>query len=303
MQMLLVILFSAIFVPGLIAAGIVWSVNRRYERFINPLTKSLRRPPGAQLGRQLGGEQMELGFGLIEMLLPGFFLLFIYAQTITQPSSAIQTTYIAVVVVGWILWEIYAGVKLARRIKRIKTLRLGYECELAVGQELDLLMLSGFRIFHDVPAENFNIDHIVVGPPGVFAVETKGRSKIASGDGEGRKQFRVSYSRGVLTFPNGSDTKAIPQATRQAKWVSQWLSQSTGQSVSAKPVVVLPGWYVEIKDKPEVPVIAAGYIQGYFLGQRAQVLSDKEISQIVYQIDQKVRDLPPGDVIRPLAAS
>jgi hypothetical protein len=64
----------------------------------------------------------------------------------------------------------------------------------------------------------------------------------------------------------------------------------------------MPGWFVENKDRPEVPVIASGCIQGYFLGQKRRVLDDKQVSQIVYQIDQKVRDLAPGEMVRPLAA-
>jgi hypothetical protein len=40
-------------------------------------------------------------------------------------------------------------------------LRAGYDAELAVGQELDKLMREGAWVFHDVPGENFNIDHVV----------------------------------------------------------------------------------------------------------------------------------------------
>src|SRR5687767_8208797 len=28
---------------------------------------------------------------------------------------------------------------------------------------------SGFRVFHDVPFDDFNIDHVLVGPTGVYA--------------------------------------------------------------------------------------------------------------------------------------
>lgn len=300
--MLLFIAMSTFLVPGLVAVAVVWMMNRQNERFINPLTKSLRRPPGTQLGRQLGAEQIELGFGFVEMLLPGFLPLFIYAQHISRPDSPVRLMALSISVIVWVVWVVYAGVKLARRIKRIHMLRLGYECELAVGQELDLLMLHRFRVFHDVPAEKFNIDHIVIGPPGVFAVETKGRSKVISSDSEAKKQFRVSYQKGVLQFPNGSDKETVPQAERQAAWVHKWLSNATGQPVSVRPVIVLPGWFVEIKDSPTVPVIASGYIQGYFVGQKRILLSDQEITQICYQIDQKVRDLPPGDIVRPLPA-
>lgn len=298
--MSLFIALSILFIPGLTAVAIVWVMNRQNEKFINPLTKSLRRPPGAQLGRELGAEQIELGFSFVEMLLPGVVPLFVYMQNVAKPEGVGGRVTFLIAIVVWLLWVAYASVKLARRIRRIRTLRLGYECELAVGQELDLLMLNGFRVFHDIPAENFNIDHIVIGPPGVFAVETKGRSKMLSSDRDAKKQFRVSYQKGVLQFPNGSDKDAVPQAERQAAWVRQWLTQSTGQPVPVKPVIVLPGWYVEIKDNPIIPVIASGYIQGYFLRQKGVALSAKEITQICYQIDQKVRDLPPGEIVRPL---
>lgn len=46
---------------------------------------------------------------------------------------------------------------------------------MAAAEEINQLMRQGFTTFHDVPAEpGFNIDHVIVGPTGVFAVETKG---------------------------------------------------------------------------------------------------------------------------------
>ena len=302
--MLAIFIFVFILTPVLVTAGILWAMKRDHQRLINPLTKHLRRPPGLHLHRQLSGEQIAAMRDMLGIVMPGVIpLILVYEQITTRPTGAIQTTWIAVVLMTWLVWEFYAVGKLARRFKRIKNLQLGYECELAVGQELDLLMRDGFQVFHDVEAENFNIDHIVVGPPGVFAVETKGRSKILSGDGQGKKQYRVTYRRGVLEFPNGSDSESIPQATRQAAWVSTWLSQATGQPVSVSPVVVLPGWYVETQDTPDVPVIASGSIRRHFLKQSAQRLAGEDISKIVYQIEQRVRDLPPSELIRPLPST
>jgi hypothetical protein len=53
----------------------------------------------------------------------------------------------------------------------------------AVGQELNLLRLHGFRVFCDFSVENFNNEHVVVGPGGVAAVETEGRAKPDKGRG------------------------------------------------------------------------------------------------------------------------
>jgi len=45
------------------------------------------------------------------------------------------------------------------------------------------LMLDGFRVFHDIKAKDFNIDHAIVGLSGVFAIETKTRSKRLNAKG------------------------------------------------------------------------------------------------------------------------
>jgi hypothetical protein len=52
----------------------------------------------------------------------------------------------------------------------------GAEGELRTGRLLEPLTAEGFRILHDrkIPGSRAaNIDHIVIGPPGVFVVETK----------------------------------------------------------------------------------------------------------------------------------
>ena len=36
------------------------------------------------------------------------------------------------------------------------------DAEVAIGQELDQLMRDGAAVFHDMPAERFNIDHVVI---------------------------------------------------------------------------------------------------------------------------------------------
>lgn len=64
--------------------------------------------------------------------------------------------------------------------------------------------------------------------------------------------------------------------------------------------MVLPGWFVEDQDKADIPVIASRYIQGYFASHKKAAFSEKDVTRIVYQIDQKVRDLAPGEVVTPL---
>ncbi len=232
---------------------------------------------------------------------PAVIPILAYASIATQEAQL--STKWTMIVASFVLWAglvSYSTYRLFRRVQRIRNLRLGYECELAVGQELDLLMLNGFRIFHDVPAEGFNIDHLVVGPTGVFAVETKGKSKVAVELGPNKKQFRVRYENDILRFPNHLDRTSVPQAIRQAQWASNWLSASTGSRTYVLPVLVLPGWFIENADKPKVPVIASGYIGGFFSKAVGGKIAPDHLQRIVYQVEQKVRDLPPGELVRPL---
>ena len=81
------------------------------------------------------------------------------------------------------LFETYFIIKLLRLLNRRRKFRLGYEGELAVGQELNQLLREGYEVYHDFPADKFNIDHIIIGPAGVYAVETKARQKPTTGKG------------------------------------------------------------------------------------------------------------------------
>jgi hypothetical protein len=83
---------------------------------------------------------------------------------------------VAVVAVAWTVW------KVMRIRAEARLLRQGMEGERAVGQLLEELRELGFKVFHDLPGNNFNVDHVLVGPRGVFTVETKTYSKPVGRD-------------------------------------------------------------------------------------------------------------------------
>ena len=77
--------------------------------------------------------------------------------------------------------------------------------------------------FHDVVGLGFNVDHVIVGPAGVFTVETKTWSKPAKGDA------KVVFD-GERVRINGfePDRNPIVQAKAQARWLKEVLAESTG---------------------------------------------------------------------------
>jgi hypothetical protein len=137
-------------------------------------------------------------------------------------------------------YSIYVAVVVRRRLRHVATLKLGRDGERAVGQYLELLREGGARVFHDVTADGFNIDHVVMSPHGIFAIETKTWSKPRKGDP--RIQFDGQRLRAGKLEP---DREPIRQVTAQAGWLKRLLFESTGKTFSVTPVVVFPGWFVE----------------------------------------------------------
>src|SRR5689334_11974907 len=105
---------------------------------------------------------------------------------------------------------------------------------------LEQLRAAGYRVFHDVKGgENFNIDHVLVGPGGVFAVETKTRSKP-----EGRDAKVVYDGECVRVDGMEPDRDPVEQARANADRVRDLLREMTGNWIRVRPVVVYPGWWV-----------------------------------------------------------
>lgn len=154
---------------------------------------------------------------------------------------------------------------------------------------LNLLMREGCHVYHDLDGRYGNIDHLVVGPGGVFAVETKARRKPSTKNR--RKDARVVYDGSRIRFPNYTDAGSLEQACRNAKWVSSWLTDSTGMPVRVQPVVALPGWFVEAKARSKVLVVNPKQNLTSIMARPGEYgsLSKDEIQRITYQIERENR--------------
>jgi Nuclease-related domain len=148
-----------------------------------------------------------------------------------------------------ILYSVAAGIALATfgvrftMIRaRVQRLKLGRDGERCVGQFLERLRESEALIFHDVPAEGFNLDHVVISPHGIFVIETKTHSKPYS-------DARVTVEGDQLRVAGRQlDRDPMVQVASAARWLEKLLTESTGRSFKVRPVVVFPGWYVEQPD-------------------------------------------------------
>lgn len=135
----------------------------------------------------------------------------------------------------------YAVPRILRAREKLRQLRQGHEGERAVAEYLDSLVASdGVRVLHDVAAESFNLDHVVIAPQGIYVIETKTISKpvnrdaIVEFDGE-----RVLL--GGFEPPESH----VGQARSHARWLRRLLREVLGREYPVWPVLFYPGWYVQ----------------------------------------------------------
>lgn len=123
--------------------------------------------------------------------------------------------------------------------------RDGWTAEHVTGLQLNRLIAQGCLVLHDLPAEVGNIDHVVISPRGVYAVETKSfRKPRDAGDARDGVGHQVHYDGATLRFPDFRTSDPIKQAERQAQWLRRTLRNALQREVPVIPIVALPGWFV-----------------------------------------------------------
>jgi len=280
---------------GLIAIFMVTGMWKKLDisrRFISrtrraAFSDSLLRNPGQYLLDQISEEMIDLGLrlGTLMILPPMFVLLYSYLPASKQNMNTI--VLLGIIFIFVFILPLYFARKL---FMQMQLNRIGYDGELATAQELNQLMRQGYYIFHDMQAEKFNIDHIVIGPAGVFAVETKTRSKQ---NVKGIDAATVFVNGTFLQYPTYQDNSSIEQAINRAKWLSEFLTKSVGKKIIADPVLSLPGWMVERRTS-ETPLMVINPKQAVkFIANKQTVLDNQTVQQIKYQVEQRCRDFKP----------
>lgn len=278
--------------PAMAIAFLVLQKRRARARRRSPIGFQLLRGPGHTIREQLEETRIDVYSDLfiltaIPLMVLSVFLAQAHLRGGVQAMTHLAPAYVAVVVVfvAYMLRRVwYAGDRLDR-------LKAGLDGEVAVGQELDQLMRQGAVVFHDVPACNFNIDHVVVSTAGVIAIETKGFTKPKRGGG--RDDASVMFDGNVLKFPTWVTKKPLEQALRQAEWLAKWLSEAVGEQIQVLPVLALPGWYVERSGRGQVRVYSGKELAGLLRARGASPLSESDVRRVAHQLEQRCRTVSP----------
>ncbi len=265
--------------------------SRQIKGHRSPFTDNFLRSPGESLNRQIMQINDRVTENLVLLVSTPILLYAIYISSLHFGNSQNSSWTFTIYLTAGICFVVYSLINLINLLNLRRSCQLGYEGEVAVGQELNQLIRDGYYVYHDFPAGKFNIDHIVVGASGVFAVETKARSKPTSKDR--KADAKVKYDGKCLRFPKGTDVESLEQAKRQAEWLSKWLRSAVGDAVKVRPVVALPGWFVERVASGGIRVINPKNFRSIARPKDGNFLSEQMISRIVHQLEQKCRDVEP----------
>lgn len=162
--------------------------------------------------------------------------------------TAVLLSFVAL---GFIL---HAVKKVRGLLNKLRNCRKGLEGERLVGEVLNGLCDNKTSfVYHDIPGDQFNVDHILVSTRGVFVIETKHFD---------REKCHEFYFDGDMIYRQVKDgkkflcPKLLPQMDGEACFIQSEIERRT-----------------EMK----IPIIKVGIIVGSFIHTPAEISSDKSM--------------------------
>lgn len=185
---------------------------------------------------------------------------------------------------GFVFLTIY---KVRGALAKLRRLKQGRDGELAVGQYLERLRATGAQVFHDIPGEGFNIDHVVIHASGVYVIETKTYSKPDKG------RAVITYDgQGVQVMGRATDNKPVIQAQAAASWIAQLIKESTGRKLPVRAVLVFPGWFIEPTADAKLSDIWVLNPKALpaFIDKTNPVIADDDVRLASYHLSRYIRN-------------
>lgn len=174
--------------------------------------------------------------------------------------------------------------KIEKEIDR--TYEKGAEGEEKVFRYLREILPSEYYILNDMKIPNMeraNIDHIVIGPNGIFIIETKNYSgKVTIKD----KKIHI---RGKLYQKD-----IIKQVWHQTFSLRDFLKRITGRSrLKIQPVVVFSNAYVANPGEVSgVQIIPLSFLKKYLLTKKSSIILTDDLNKRLFEILKRYANKP-----------
>ncbi|BCA56484.1 hypothetical protein W02_36240 [Nitrospira sp. KM1] len=252
-------------------------------RYASPAVQPLRLP-----GQSIDEQISRLKDEILDLLLIPLCLVVLAGYEWIQywmgrPISPLILTTLALMTI------VYAWKQVLPLKTSITHLRIGRDGERIVGQMLEELRRKDYRVFHDVPGNGFNIDHVIIGPAGVFTIESKTRNKPRN---HAPKILFDGNSVRVANAPPSNEP--VTQARSQAKWLAGLLNDGRKRIPWVRPIVMFPDWWVERVEPSagyDVWVINPKEVWTFLYNER-QVLSAEAIDTLASALAMYCRCTP-----------
>jgi len=217
--------------------------TKREARRSPLLARQVGHVPGEQLVERVSDSQDDLLLSVIVMYFAAPTMLLMWALLRVPPDRFKPDPTLWLYGVGAAGMFAYGMRDFVKHWRRRQQARDGLLAERVTGMQLNRLQAQGCIVMHDLPAEGFNIDHVVIAPRGVYAVETKSFRKPKVSDGV--DNYAVGFDGQRLRFPDFIEVDAVGQAQRQAQWLTKTLREALGRDVKVIAALALPGWRVD----------------------------------------------------------
>ncbi len=248
----------------------------------SPLKAAPLRNPGQSLDEEINRilDEDMLSYFMVAVFLLAITLMEWLRWWLNLPPQPLVYTVITVVVIAYVARKLFV---LRRKIRQ---LRLARDGERAVGQYLEILRARGYRVLHDLVGDGFNVDHVLIGPTGMFTVETKTYRKSAKGAAE------IVYDGERVTIAGRAPERdPVVQGKAQAHWLRDLLRDSTGRAFVVRAVVLYPGWFVKITAKPHSQMVWVLNPKALpsFLEHQPASLTEADVQLATYHLSRFIR--------------
>lgn len=194
-------------------------------------------------------------------------LLWVWSANMASISSlGLPAVIVLVVVFRVVMGELEKSGKHLK--KRAKDAHRGARAEEKVEAKLTALP-EDFISFHDLEFPGFNIDHVAVGPGGVFVIETKSHGGKITSNGN---QLLLNGSTPEKDFIN--------QTWGQTYHIKNLLKDKLGKEIPVHPVLCFTNAFVQVRGTVKgVSVVNGGYLNTYIVKHKP-VLDKSMIGQV-----------------------
>lgn len=268
-------------------------VRGRRDRQPFATGQHLLRGPGESLSRRLQAHRQAGMADILAALVLPVAASVVFFLIVTHLEGAGQTLALLATACAFAAALAFLVGRLLTRVSQMRNLYLGHFGERVVAEALEPLKSAGHLVFHDVPAgepgDAFNIDHVIVGPAGVFAIETKTRRQ--SPRGTGFMLHEIIHDGQVLAFPWGEDRHGLDQALRQARWLQELITRETGANTPVRPLLTFPGWTIVRRGDGPVRVLAPAEIPASVTGEQSAHVPPDQVARIAALLDARCRDV------------